>query len=234
MRTCSVTGARGEPEPERDEHGAGDRVERAADAAAVERPPRAGDDNGVAAEPDRRQRAEERDRARAARRRRAELRQQAREEREHLRVAEVAEQPWRNATAGRRAARPPCAVDPRLARAPAACGARARRDTPRPRAAARRTQARSPRATPRRRAPSRASRRPGPAPTPSAVATPVARLPSSVLRIVSAVSCPGVAITSAETPRKSSMATRSRVRRARAARARLRARRGAAAASPQA
>src|SRR4051794_30261778 len=41
-----------------------------------------------------------------------------------------------------------------------------------------------------------------PADTPTAVKTPATRPPSSVLRIVSAVSWPGVTITSADTPRK--------------------------------
>ena len=40
-----------------------------------------------------------------------------------------------------------------------------------------------------------------PAATPSAVAMPARRRPSSVLRMVRAVSCPGVQITSSDTPR---------------------------------
>src|SRR5438105_2114827 len=40
-----------------------------------------------------------------------------------------------------------------------------------------------------------------PVDTPTAVATPVARLPRSVLRMVSAVSWPGVQMTSSDTPR---------------------------------
>ena len=41
-----------------------------------------------------------------------------------------------------------------------------------------------------------------PVETPSAVSTPARRPPASVFLIVSAVSWPGVTITSAETPRK--------------------------------
>ena len=43
-----------------------------------------------------------------------------------------------------------------------------------------------------------------PVETPSAVRTPVRRPPASVFLIVSAVSWPGVTITSAETPRNAS------------------------------
>ena len=47
-----------------------------------------------------------------------------------------------------------------------------------------------------------------PTDTPAAVATPARRPPSSVFRIVSAVSCPGVQITSSDTPKKATYSSR--------------------------
>ena len=74
---------------------------------------------------------------------------------------------------------------------------RARRGRRRRRASARRRPARRRRAARRGRGSSRAPTPPAPAETPSAVNTPARRPPSSVFRIVSAVSWPGVTITSA-------------------------------------
>jgi hypothetical protein len=81
----------GEPQPERDEHGAGQRVERAPDRTAAQQQARPRDGERVAGQPQQGQ-AAKREAERQERRNRArELREQAREEEEHLRVAEIAE-----------------------------------------------------------------------------------------------------------------------------------------------
>ncbi len=81
----------GEAQPDSDQHRSGQPIQRAAHASAqqVARP---GDGEGIAGQPQQRQRAKAQAERRQRRNRARELRQQAREEEEHLRVAEVAEQ----------------------------------------------------------------------------------------------------------------------------------------------
>jgi hypothetical protein len=82
----------GEAQPERDQHRSGQPVERATQASAPQEVVRPGDREGIAGQPQQRQRAKAQAERRQRRNRARELRQQAREEEEHLRVAEVAEQ----------------------------------------------------------------------------------------------------------------------------------------------
>jgi hypothetical protein len=82
----------GEAQPERDQHRSGQPIERATHASAPQQVTRPGDSQGIAGQPQQRQRAKTQAERRERRNRARELRQQAREEEEHLRVAEVAEQ----------------------------------------------------------------------------------------------------------------------------------------------
>ena len=164
------------------------------------------------------------DEARARLRR--ELRQEAREEDGHLRVAEVRDDALPvgggRREAFRRTDRP--GRSRRAAHAPARASARRGR---RGRSAPASLTARKAGSEARRSAvmPALAAsvHTAWPVETPSAVSTPARRPPSSVLRIVSAVSWPGVTITSAETPRNArSSFMRARVRRRRRSRRRAR------------
>jgi hypothetical protein len=82
----------GQAQPERDQHRSGQPVERPAHRSAPQEVAGPGDGQGIARQPQQRQRAKAQAERRKRRNRARELRQQAREEEEHLRVAEVAEQ----------------------------------------------------------------------------------------------------------------------------------------------